>query len=189
MAKRNPIGEGTKAGEAATPKPTGTPPSRPRSQSTYDTAFEMNAQRVFDAWRELGRVSVRQLRTELYGEDDDALEPAQFDALEMLLSETEWRMNDFARALHVDPSTVTRTVDRLVKAGVAVRLPSSFDGRGTVVRATRQGRLRRTRVVEGRRELMREFLRDFTDQEIATLIELMERLADSVARVADERGR
>jgi DNA-binding MarR family transcriptional regulator len=157
-------------------------------RSPQDEEFERRAQRVFDGLRELRKMSHHRLYEELYGEGDEALEPAQYDALELLLSDTEWRMTDFASALRVDRSTATRMVDRLERAGVATRGPSEIDGRGIIVRATRAGRLRRTRVVEGRREFMREFLRVFRDDEIDTLNELMERLADSVAAVNDERA-
>jgi DNA-binding MarR family transcriptional regulator len=153
-----------------------------------DASFDLKAQQVFDSWRELRRVSMRSLYEEVYGLGDDALEPAQFDALEILLTTTEWRMVDFAKALHVDPSTATRMIDRLVKAGVAVRGPSGVDGRGIVVRATRDGRKRRSSITVRRLELMREFLRFFEDDEVDQLIELMGRLADSVLRVADERS-
>jgi DNA-binding MarR family transcriptional regulator len=151
--------------------------------------FERRSARLFEALREIRTMSHRPLYEELYGSGEQMLEPAQFDALEMLLAKTEWRMADFATALRVDRSTATRMVDRLVRAGVAVRAPSEDDLRGIVVRATREGRLRRTRVVEGRREFMREFLRSFSDEEIDTLTALLERLADSVADVADERAR
>jgi DNA-binding MarR family transcriptional regulator len=158
-----------------------TPPLR-------DSSFDIKAQQVFDSWRELRRVSMRSLYEEVYGLGDEALEPAQFDALEILLSTTEWRMVDFAKALHVDPSTATRMVDRLVKAGVAVRGPSGVDGRGIVVRATRSGRKRRSSTTARRLGLMREFLQYFEDDEVDQLIDLMERLADSVVRVADEHS-
>ena len=158
------------------------------SRLRKDRQSDFNAQRLFDVLRELRRGSFRSLYDELYGEGDQALEPAQYDALELLLTEADWRMTDFARLLGVDPSTATRMVDRLVKAGVAARVPSSVDGRGVVIRGTRAGRLRRTHVVEGRRQLMREFIEVFEDEELNALIELMERLADRMAEVADERA-
>jgi DNA-binding MarR family transcriptional regulator len=153
-----------------------------------DPEFELRSLRLFEAMRELRKISFRELYVEIYGEADEALEPAQYEALEMLVTRTEWRMTDFAKALQVEPSTATRMVDRLVKAGVAVRNSSRSDGRGIVVRASRSGRLRRTRVVEGRRELMHEFAEPFSDREVDTLVNLMERLADSIARVADNRA-
>jgi DNA-binding MarR family transcriptional regulator len=153
-----------------------------------DPEFELRSLRLFEAMRELKKISFRELYVEIYGEADEALEPAQYEALEMLVTRSEWRMADFAKALQVEPSTATRMVDRLVKAGVAVRNSSRNDGRGIVVRASRTGRLRRTRVVEGRREMMHDFVEPFSDREVDTLIDLMERLADSIAQVADNRA-
>jgi DNA-binding MarR family transcriptional regulator len=153
-----------------------------------DPEFELQSLRLFEAMRELRKISFRELYVEIYGEADEALEPAQYEALEVLVTRSEWRMTDFARALQVEPSTATRMVDRLVKAGVAVRKSSRSDGRGVVIRASRSGRLRRTRVVEGRREMMHDFVEPFTDREVDTLINLMERLADNIAQAADDRA-
>jgi DNA-binding MarR family transcriptional regulator len=197
--RRRPVAESASstkadAGRARVPAskpvkaPSKTANARGMKQPEHDEQFEMRSRRVFEAMRELRRLSFRHLYEELYGEGDEALEPAQYDALELLLTESEWRMSDYAHALRVDPSTATRMVDRLVKAGVATRGPSGADGRGIVVRGTRAGRLRRLRVEEGRREFMRDFLRVFSDNDLDALIELMERLADSVAVVAYERA-
>ena len=71
-------------------------------------------QRVFEAWRELRRGAVRKLNGDFYGRWPDALDPAQMDILEMIVSQSSWRMSQLAQALHLDPSTVTRSIDRLV---------------------------------------------------------------------------
>lgn len=154
----------------------------------HDKDFEARAERVFAVWRELRRGPVRRLTSDLYGSGRDALAPAQLDALELLVTQTEWRMSEFAAALHVDPSTATRMVDRLVRVGVARRFADRADGRGIVVGPTKAGRAQCARIMAGRRNLMKEFLDEFSDSDIDRLAELMERLTAGIARVASDRG-
>ena len=59
-------------------------------------------------------------------------------------------MSDLAAALRVDPSTVTRTLQRMEAAGLAARVPDTDDGRVVTVRLTDEGR-RRHGLVAGRR--------------------------------------
>ena len=156
--------------------------------SGHDKEWEDHADQVFNVWRELRRGAARRLTAAFYGEGPDALEPAQIDALELLMTASEWRMAEFADALHVDPSTATRMVERLVNAGCATRGSSSLDGRGIVTSITKKGRAQVRRVEEGRREVMWEFLRDFSDDDIAILVQYMTRFANGIAAVAAERS-
>jgi DNA-binding MarR family transcriptional regulator len=142
--------------------------------------------RIFAAWRELRRgAGVASLREVLYGSGDDALDPAQLDALELLIERGAWRMSELAAALYVDASTATRTIDRLVAGGLAVRRPATDDARGIVVSATSKGRKQCIRIQRGRRVLMREFLDEFTLDECEELGSLMQRLVLSVNHSAD----
>jgi DNA-binding MarR family transcriptional regulator len=146
-------------------------------------------QRVFDAWRELRRgAGVSSLREHLYGSGEDALDPGQLDALELVLQRGAWRMSELATALYVDASTATRTIDRLVDSGLVVRRPATEDGRGIVVSATAKGRKQCARIQRGRTELMLTFLDDFEPDEAQSLATLMERLVASVNRVANRRA-
>ena len=43
------------------------------------------------------------------------------DTLDLLVQQPAWRMSELAEALRVDPSTATRAVQRLVRAGLADR--------------------------------------------------------------------
>ena len=146
------------------------------------------ARRIFTAWRELRRGPVRRLQADIYGSGPDALDPAQMDALECVASRLRWRMSDLADALHLDPSTVTRTIDRLSAAGYVERVPAKEDGRGVDVRATPAGRRQCGRVTTGRQAAMLAFLDEFSDTDAERLAALMERLVDGVAKVATERG-
>ena len=74
--------------------------------------------RMGRAWRELGRAIGR---------------TAQLDLLELLTQRNDWRMSELAAALHVDPSAVTRTLQRMEAAGLATRSAGNGDGRVVIV--------------------------------------------------------
>jgi DNA-binding MarR family transcriptional regulator len=120
-------------------------------------------ERFFNLWREVRRGGVRRLTGNVCGEDRDALEGAQVDALEVLMTAREWRMAEFADALAVGHATACATVEWLVHAGYAGRGLSSVDGGGIVTSITTRGRAEVRRAVERRREVMWEFLREASD--------------------------
>jgi DNA-binding MarR family transcriptional regulator len=60
-------------------------------------------------------------------------------------------MTRLTEALHLDPSTVTRSGDRLTSYGLITRVPVAHKGRGVQVRATAFGRADVDRTTEIRR--------------------------------------
>src|SRR5262245_48598488 len=122
-------------------------------------------QRVFEAWRELRRGAVRKLNADFYGHREDALDPAQMDILEVVASRPNWRMNHLATALHLDPSTVTRSIERLAADRLVTRLSTPDDGRGVRVKATKAGLAACQEIAPRRRDVMREVLRDMPPRE------------------------
>ena len=141
-------------------------------------------QRVFEAWRELRRGAVRKLNAEFYGRREDALDPAQMDILEMVASRSSWRMNHLATALHLDPSTVTRSIERLAANKLVTRLAAADDGRGVRVRATKSGHAVCNEIAPGRRAVMREVLRDMPPLEQEQLARLLEKMVVGVTSYA-----
>jgi DNA-binding MarR family transcriptional regulator len=148
---------------------------------------DRSAQRIFDAWRELRRGPIRYLRQELYGTGPDALDPAQVDSLQVIVTAPKWRMSEFAQALHIDPSTATRMINRLVDEGMVHRSVEPDDGRVVIISATDAGVRECARIADGRRRLVQEFLEGFTESEVTQLAELMERLVSGIACVVQDR--
>jgi DNA-binding MarR family transcriptional regulator len=107
-----------------------------------------------------------------------------FDVLIQLARAPEGlRMCDLAEAVVLSPSGLTRRVDRLERAGLVRRSRGANDARNVETRLTPAGRrffkrLRATHVAG----IQERFLEHFSDEEIATLGELLGRL------VPDERG-
>jgi DNA-binding MarR family transcriptional regulator len=163
-----------------------------RDPAEIDQAF-----RIALAWRELRRgASAAALRDHFFGTGADALDPGQMDTLDLLLSRRPdgegWRMSELAEALHVDPSTATRAVQRLVNDGLADRRPSSEDGRVVTVVVSAEGRRRHAAVAKRRVAAMRRLLGEFDAEERKQLAGLMDRfvraLDELVADLAVEQA-
>jgi DNA-binding MarR family transcriptional regulator len=125
------------------------------------------------AWRELARATGR---------------TAQLDLLELLTQRDDWRMSELATTLHVDPSAVTRTLQRMEAAGLAIRTAGNGDGRVVTVRATERGHQRYAELAARRMEILDEVLGELSDSDRYQLVELLERflaaLDDHVAAEA-----
>jgi DNA-binding MarR family transcriptional regulator len=150
--------------------------------------------RIGRAFRELRRGTAMAILAErLFRKpgEPDAIEPAQLDVLDLLASRDRRRMSELAAALRVDPSTVTRTLQRMEAAGVARRGPAAADGRVVTVRLTDAGRRLHRAVADRRTTMLVEVLDAFSPAERDQLVSLVERfiisLEDYAARVDRER--
>ena len=87
------------------------------------------------------------------------------------------RMTDLARAIGYTPSGLTRLVERLERTGLVSRTACSEDGRGMIAGLTPEGRARMRRAERTHRRHVRErFQERFSDDELAQLTTLLERL-------------
>ncbi len=116
------------------------------------------------------------MREVVLGTGPGALEPGELDTMDLLSQQDAWRMGDLARALRVDPSTATRAVQRLTRAGLAERRSCHEDGRVAYVALTSAGRDRHRMAVEQRRAVLDRMFEHFDEDEAQQLAELMERL-------------
>jgi len=137
--------------------------------------------RIGRLWRELRRgAGMNLLLGHLLGTGDDALEPGEWDTLELLAQQPSWRMGDLARALRVDPSTATRAVQRLISVGYAERTRCMDDRRVAFVKLTASGLQRYQVGSRQRHEVMGHLLADFSGVEAEQLADLLQRLVDSL---------
>jgi DNA-binding MarR family transcriptional regulator len=108
--------------------------------SSADVAFQLNS------------VAIHLIRRARTADQALGVPPGQLSALSVLVFGGEHTIADLARAEQVTSPTMTRVVDGLERAGLAMRHPHPGDGRATLVRATSKGR----RVMErGRRNRVR----------------------------------
>lgn len=148
----------------------------PRHREVYDLAV-----RIGLAWRELRRgAATSGLRDFLYGRDEESIEQGQMDTLDILAQRPTWKMSELADALHVEPSTATRAVERLVKAGMAERQASVDDGRVVRVLITPSGRCVHETVLERRTELLTFILKSYSRSELPVFADMLERMVAAV---------
>lgn len=94
-------------------------------------------------------------------------------------------MNELARLLGLDKSSVTGLVDRAERRGLVAREPSETDRRAVRVALTRRGRAIVNQVSREFEAQVRRYLQPLSDRETATLSRLVSRL---LVAQADERG-
>jgi DNA-binding MarR family transcriptional regulator len=150
------------------------------------------AGRIGRAWREIRRgAAASALKETIYGpctSHDEALEPGQMDALDLLVTIESCRMSDLAEYLRIDPSTATRAVQRLIKDNLATKLHHEGDGRVVEIAATERGKNVHAIVAERRRAIILGIMERFPPQERLQLADLLERFVvatDSVVALAN----
>jgi DNA-binding MarR family transcriptional regulator len=100
------------------------------------------------------------------------------------------RMTDLAEAVRTQPAALTRQVQALEAEGFVERAADPADGRASVVTATAAGRHAHRRIEAANDELMAEQLDDWSVDELAELVDRLDRLvADLRAVPASRRPR
>ena len=118
---------------------------------------------------------LRRLRVE-----DEALgiSAPRLSVLSVLVFAGPKRMGELARIEQVEPPTMSRLVDGLVRDGLAVREPDPDDARAVRVRATRTGARTLRRGRAKRLETLRSTLASLSPTDLAVLgdgVEVLER--------------
>lgn len=156
----------------------------PTFGSTDGDAIE-HTLRISRAWIELRRGARAGALRDYYFGRENRLEQGQMDALDLLVRRAR-TMRGLADRMHIDPSSATRVVQRLVKDGLAERFASAEDGRIVMVRITAEGRRRREPVAKRRAKAMGRIIGSFEPDERAQLADLLERLNEAIDQVVDE---
>jgi DNA-binding MarR family transcriptional regulator len=86
-----------------------------------------------------------------------------------------------AARLGLDNSTLSRTVESLVKDGLAERTPSAEDRRATVIRLNEKGRVARERINATWNRICRNMFRSIPREKHNQLVESVSILADLLA--------
>ncbi len=155
--------------------------SHPKNQAEVELDRML---RMGRAWREIRRGSAAgAVRDRVFGNDENALDPGQVDTLDLLATKDLWRMGDLAEALHIDPSTATRAVQRLITTGLAEKVAQEGDGRVVHVALTEIGRKTASYYTERRVETIRELLSNFTESEQTAFLEFLERYIHNMSEM------
>lgn len=96
--------------------------------------------------------------------------------LKELSSKEEPTMSELGRSISMDPSTLTRTVDKLVEKEFVVRKPDPEDRRVVRVTITAEGRKIINRFEVQRKKHIESILRQMTSQERKDLLKIFKTL-------------
>ena len=160
------------------------------TKTDIDFAVEQNretAMRIGKVWREIRRGAANnKLRGLIFENEEFNIDPGQFDTLERVVMHETIRMGDLADSMHIDPSTATRAVQRLIKDGLAQRVEHDGDGRVVVIAPTELGRRVFDSVVERRKQMVVRVMEQFSQDERLVLADMLERFSEALGvAVAD----
>ncbi len=161
-----------------------------QTKTDIDFAVDLNretAMRIGKVWREIRRGAANsKLRGIIFENSEFSIDPGQFDTLERIVMNEVIRMGDLADSMHVDPSTATRAVQRLIKDDLVQRVAHEGDGRVVVIEPTDLGRRVFAAVVERRRQMVVRVMEQFEPEERLQLADMLERFSDALGKaVAD----
>lgn len=94
-------------------------------------------------------------------------------------------ISDVADELAVEHSTASRTVSTVVAAGLLTKSPAADDQRRSLLVLTDVGRKTLAQVTARRRDMVTAVVADWPDEQVDTLVTLLDRLADDFERGAD----
>ena len=112
-------------------------------------------------------------------------EALDMGALGMLFQLSECgaaRQGELADLARLDPSTVSRHVAQLVKAGLVTRQPDPRDGRAVQLVATDVGLERIKQAKKRRVAMVADALTGWDDEDLARLTQLLTRLNDDIEK-------
>lgn len=123
--------------------------------------------------------SIRQQLVASGSTSGEGVEWAAYGLLFQLVNGGPRRSSALAETACVDPSTVSRQVAQLVKAGLVERQSDPEDGRASLLVATDRGRAAYATKQEHRQRMFAHLLEDWSTQDVDTLTALLTRFNDS----------
>jgi DNA-binding MarR family transcriptional regulator len=95
-------------------------------------------------------------------------------------------MNDFARAMRLHGTTMTRMADALVEKGLVERQPVPEDRRIVRVVLSAQGQATAERVQESKRQLLSDAFASYSESEKTAIVQMLDRLTTTVEKLAND---
>lgn len=137
------------------------------------------------ALREANRYLAEQLDAAGLGE----LSPSHGDILAQLFAEEPLAMQDLARAIHRDPSTVTALVRKLAAAGYVETSKSLDDGRVMLVALTDEGRALEPVFERISASLVRTQMQGIDARDLEATRRTLGRIEDNFTKALGDEGR
>jgi DNA-binding MarR family transcriptional regulator len=120
------------------------------------------------------------LKSSMAGLVPEGLDAAAFGLLIVLVKGGPRRQGELAETCMLDPSTVSRHVGQLARAGYVERRPAPGDGRAVHLVATGEGEQVAHEIARVRMNLISQALADWTPDDLSRLVVLMRRLNDDL---------
>ena len=111
---------------------------------------------------------------------DVMLERSSYGILCLILDEGPQRLGTIATAFTLDPSTITRQVQAVEKAGLAVKTADPTDRRASLLSLTDQGRAAIEAARAYRRDVLGQVVQTWSDDERASFGSMLRRWNDEV---------
>ena len=108
------------------------------------------------------------------------LERSSYGILCLILDEGPQRLGTIATAFTLDPSTITRQVQAVEKAGLAAKTVDPSDRRASLLSLTDQGREAIETARAHRREILGQVIADWSDDEREAFGSSLKRFNDTV---------
>jgi len=121
------------------------------------------------------------MRTHLAATSPENVQWSTYGLLFHLTTGGPQRAGALAECVYVDPSTVSRQVDQLVRLGLVERRADPDDGRATLLAATEEGLALHRRMRTRRNKVTAELLADWSPSDVRTLTELLGRFTTEIA--------
>jgi DNA-binding MarR family transcriptional regulator len=119
--------------------------------------------------------AVRLMKHELAPHTAAVVPPGALGVLATIAAGPGWHAKDLAAECALDPSTVSRAVAALVRAGLVVRSADPDDGRASVLTATGPGRSALSGVLTCHDERLATALHDWTPEDLKIFTALVRR--------------
>ena len=110
--------------------------------------------------------------------------PGTIGVLAAIAAEPGSHVKSLAAECALDPSTVSRAVATLVKAGLVERSADPHVGRASVLAATDHGRAALEEVMTHHHRQLADALRDWTPEELTALSTMLQRFTDDLMEAA-----
>jgi DNA-binding MarR family transcriptional regulator len=109
-----------------------------------------------------------------FNDEDVTITPSQMGILFHLTMKGDMNMTSLSQLMGLDNSTLTRLVDKLVKAQFVERIPNPEDRRGFIVCITDSGKIQAQKAALISKEINARIIEGFTDHEIDVFIRVLE---------------
>lgn len=103
------------------------------------------------------------------------LQSSSYLMLSWLVQHGPQRPSAMAEAFSTDKGAISRQIQHLVDLGLVERTPDPADGRATLVSASAHAASRMGAVAEERRSWLDDRLRDWSEDDLASIVELLGR--------------